>query len=173
MTNAWVPYRLTAYICLVEPFPALPIGCDNYPPANQGGISRAAAWMATDDSLWRKTMRQKYRICQSQKKKRLNIKEFAVVEKDTKNVDSSMLREDHFDLICEQDYDGEAIVRSAAAGYDELVETLRTPNLFPIAPYAAKIAESVVALLKDDDDRCVELFFDDRELFVVDIPMPR
>ncbi len=116
-------------------------------------------------------MRQKYRICQSKKKKKLNIKEFAVVEKDTKNVDSALLREDHFDLICEQDYDGEAIARSAAAGNEELVGTLRTPNLFPIAPYAEKIAESVMVLLEDDKDRCVELFFDDKELFVVDIPM--
>ena len=51
-------------------------------------------------------MRQKYRICQSQKKNTLNIKEFAVLDKDTKNVDSSMLREDHFYLICDQDNDG-------------------------------------------------------------------
>ena len=116
-------------------------------------------------------MRQKYRICQSQKKKTLNIKEFAVVEKDTKNVDSSMLRDDHFDLVCEQTYDGKAIARSAAAGYDELVEALRTPNLFPIAPYAAKIAESVIDLIEDDSDRCVELFFDDNELFVADVPV--
>ena len=117
-------------------------------------------------------MRQKYRICQSQKKNTFNIKEYAVVEKDTKNVDSAMLRDDHFDLICEQDYDGDAIARSAAAGSDELVEMLRTPNLFPIAPYAAKIAESVMTLLGDDKDRCIELFFDDRELFIVDIPSP-
>ena len=116
-------------------------------------------------------MRQKYRICQSQKKKTLNIKEFAVVEKDTKNVDSTMLRDDHFDLICEQDYDGEAIARAATAGCDELVETLRTPNLFPIEPYATKIAESVIDLSKGDEDRCVELFFDDKELLVAEIPM--
>lgn len=116
-------------------------------------------------------MRQKYRICQSKKQKALNIKEFAVVEKDTKNLDSSMLRDDHFDLICQQDYDGAAVIRSAAAGYDELMEILRTPNLYPIAPYAAKIAESVITLLKDDEDRCIELFFDDRELFVVDVPV--
>jgi hypothetical protein len=63
----------------------------------------------------------------------LNIKEFAVLDKDTKNVDSSMLREDHFDLICDQDYDGKTIARAADAGCDELVETLRTPNLYPIA----------------------------------------
>ena len=105
-----------------------------------------------------------------QKKKILNIKEFAVVEKDTKNVDSSKLRDDHFDLVCEQDYDGGVIARSAAAGNDELVETLRTPNLYPIAPYAVKIAQSVIDLIEDDKDRCVELFFDDNELFVVDIP---
>ena len=115
-------------------------------------------------------MRQKYRICRWQKKKKLNIKEFAVVEKDTKNLTSTMLRDDHFDLICEQDYDGEMIAKSAAAGSGQLVEALRTPNMFPIAPYVEKIAESVVDLLDDDQDRCVELFFDDKELVVVDIP---
>jgi hypothetical protein len=118
-------------------------------------------------------MRQKYRICQSQKKNTLNIKEFAVLDKDTKNVDSSMLREDHFDLICDQDDDGTAIARAADAGCDELVETLRTPNLYPIAPYAAKIAESVIDLSNRKEDRCVELFFDDTELFVTDIPLHR
>ena len=118
-------------------------------------------------------MRQKYRICQSQKKNELNIKEFAVLDKDTKNVDSSMLREDHFDLICDQDYDRETIARAAASGCNELVETLRTPNLYPIAPYAEKIAESVIDLSKGDEDRCVELFFDDNELFVSEIPIHR
>ena len=118
-------------------------------------------------------MRQKYRICQSQKKNTLNIKEFAVLDKDTKNVDSSMLREDHFNLICDQDYDGETIARAAAAGCNELVETLRTPNLYPIAPYAEKIAESVIDLSRGDEDRCVELFFDDNELFVSEIPVHR
>lgn len=116
-------------------------------------------------------MRQKYRICQSQKQTKLNIKEYAVVEKDTKNVDSSMLRDDHFDLVCEQNYDGAAIARSAAVGFEELVDVLRTPNLFPIAPYALKIAESVITLIQDDTDRCVELFFDDREGVVADSPM--
>jgi hypothetical protein len=116
-------------------------------------------------------MRQKFRICRSIKKKALNIKEFAVIEKDTKNVDSSMLRDEHFELVCEQDYDGESLARLASIGCNQLVEGLRTPNLFPIAPYAAKIAESVAGLIQDDEDRCVELFFDDNELFVIDIPV--
>ena len=116
-------------------------------------------------------MRQKYRICRSPGKRTLNIKEFAVIEKDTKNVASSMLRDDHFDLLCDQDYDADAVAESAAVGNDVLLETLRTPNLYPIAPYAEKIVESVIALIDEEDDRCVELFFDDNELFVVDIPM--
>jgi hypothetical protein len=120
---------------------------------------------------WRGMMRQKFRICQAKHQKILTIQEFAVVEKDTKNVDSAMLRDDHFDLIGQQDYDGETIARSAAAGPVELVETLRTPNLYPIAPYAQRIAESVVDLIADDKDRCIDLFFDDNELFVVDVPM--
>lgn len=114
-------------------------------------------------------MRQKYRICQSKAKHTLNIKEFAVVEKDTKNVKSTLLREDHFDLICEQDYEGQAVARAAAAGCDELVELLRTPNLYPIAPYAAKIAETVIDLSREDNDRCVDLFFDDTELFLAEL----
>jgi hypothetical protein len=127
----------------------------------------ASGWR-TSSRLRNRRMRQKYRICRWQKKKTLNIKEFAVVEKDTKNVASTMLRDDHFDLICEQNYDGETIARSAAAGSDQLVDALRTPNLYPIAPYVEKIAESVVDLLADDQDRCVDLFFDDRELVAVD-----
>lgn len=118
-------------------------------------------------------MRQKYRICPMQEEKILNIKEFAVVEKDTKNVDSTMLREDHFILICEQDYDYAAIARSAAGGPGELVETLRTPNLYPISSYAEKIAESVIALIDEDTDHCIELFFDDNEMSVVDAPAPQ
>ena len=114
-------------------------------------------------------MRQKYRICQMQKEKTLSIKEFAVIEKDTKNVDSLMLRDNHFDLICEQNYDYETIARSAKAGHGELMETIRTPNLYPIGDYAAKIAESVIALISDDSDRCIELFFDDKEIATGDM----
>jgi hypothetical protein len=118
-------------------------------------------------------MRQKYRICQHIKEKIVNIQELVVDEKDTKNISSTMLRDDHFDLIAEQQYDAEAIARSVAGGCDAMVTTLRTVNMFPIAPYAEKIAESVIALTKDGNDRCVELFFDDNDLFVADIPVNR
>ena len=115
-------------------------------------------------------MRQKYRICQLQKEKMVRIQEFAVIEKDTKNVDSSMLREDHFDLICEERYDSEALARSAEAGHGELVGAIRTPNLYPIADYAERIAASVMKLVLDDHDRCIDLFFDDNEIAAAEIP---
>jgi len=114
-------------------------------------------------------MRQKYRICQLQKEKTLSIQEFAVIEKDTKNVDSTMLRDNHFDLICEQNYDYETILRSAEAGPGGLMETIRTPNLYPIADYAEKIAVSVMELINGDSDRCIDLLFDDKEVSVAEL----
>jgi hypothetical protein len=118
-------------------------------------------------------MRQKYRICQYIKEKILNIQELVVDEKDTKKGSATVLRDDHYDLIAEQQYDAETVARSVAGGCDVMVATLRTPNLFPIAPYAQKIAESVIALINDGNDRCVELFFDDNDLFIADIPVNR
>ena len=115
-------------------------------------------------------MRQKYRICQLQKDKTVSIQEFAVIEKDTKNVDSAMLRDNHFDLICEQSYDFETIARSAEEGSERLMATIRTPNMYPIADYAEKIAASVLDLIQDDSQDCIELFFDDKEVPDPEIP---
>jgi hypothetical protein len=177
LTNARVPYTLKATVRPVESFSVLHIVCAAI-IGEKECISRISAKMKRVNTMAMRhnrgeTMRQKYRICQLQDKEALNIKEFAVVEKDTKNVNSSMLRDDHFDLICEQDYDGKTIARAADAGFEELVEALRTPNMYFIEPYATKIAESVIDLSKEDEDRCIELFFDDRELLVAEIPVDK
>jgi hypothetical protein len=111
-------------------------------------------------------MRQKYRICQLTNSESINIKEFAVIEKDTKNLNSAMLRQDHFDLVCEQDYPRKDIANAMAAGLDQLVEALRTTDFYPIEPYVNKIAETVIDITSGGEDRCVDLFFDDKELFV-------
>ena len=116
-------------------------------------------------------MRQKFRICQLNNSELLNIKEFAVIEKDTKNLNSAMLREDHFDLVCEQDYRGKEIANAVAAGLDQVVETLRTTDFYPIAPYANKIAETIIDITSGAEDRCVDLFFDDKELFVTELDL--
>jgi hypothetical protein len=45
-----------------------------------------------------------------------------------------------------------------------MVESLRTGNFYPIEPYAAQIAESVIKLFKSSNYGPVELIFDDLDL---------
>lgn len=110
-------------------------------------------------------MRIKYRICQDEKI--INIKEFIVDEKDGHKIATAMLHDEHFHLIAEQQYRTDTIARWMARGW-EMKAKLRTPNLFPIAPYAEKIAESVMTLIREGRDRCIELFFDENDLVVSD-----
>jgi hypothetical protein len=109
-------------------------------------------------------MRQKYQIVQDDEKHTLKIREFAVTDKDLKNVDSALLREENFSFLCEETYEDKAIQSSISKGMDVLVATLRTSNFFPIQPYAAKIAESVRAMYDSADNGSAELFFDDCDL---------
>jgi hypothetical protein len=110
-------------------------------------------------------MRQKYSISIEGVKNKLKIREYAIIQKALKNVASSMLSKETFSFLGEENYDGSIIVSSIQKGVDALVATLRTHNLFPIEPYAIKIAESVMELYASEGDRSVELFFDDVDLF--------
>ena len=109
-------------------------------------------------------MRQKYSISREDVKNELKIREYAMIQKTPKNVASSMLNKETFSFLCEETYEGSNIVSSIHRGRDDLVATLRTRNLFPIRPNAIKIAESVMELYDSDEDRSVELFFDDVDL---------
>lgn len=109
-------------------------------------------------------MRQKYLITQKGDQSDLTIREYAVIEKDLKNVESALLREDQFSFMCEERYDGSTIIRSISQGVEALMDTLRTTNMYPIKPYAQKIAESVIELYGSDSEDSVELFFDDVDL---------
>jgi len=80
-------------------------------------------------------------------------------------VASAMLSKETFSFLGEEKYDGSDIMRSIDRGPQALVETLRTSNMFPIGPYAVKIAESVTELYGSGGDSSVELFFDDIDLF--------
>lgn len=111
-------------------------------------------------------MRQKYIITQEGSDGDLHIQEYAVVDKDLKNMDRELLHDDHFDFISEVRYDGDDIQRSISQGASSLVNTLRTPNFFPIAPYANKLAETVIALYDDPQEDPLVLFFDDVDLMV-------
>ena len=114
-----------------------------------------------------KNMRQKYVISRDCAKDKLKIREYAIINKNMKKVASSMLRKGHFSFLCEETYASEHIVNSISKGKHALVSSLRTHNIFPIEPYAAKIAESVMALYDSTEDGSVELFFDDADLLSV------
>ena len=110
-------------------------------------------------------MRQKYLISREGTKNELKIKEYAIIQKVLKNAVVSLPTKETFSFLGEETYDGAIISNSIHRGMEALVETLRTVNLFPIGPHAAKIAESVMELYRSEEDNSVELFFDDIDLF--------
>ena len=112
-------------------------------------------------------MRQKYLIFQEGKNDNLKIRETAVIDKDLHRVATPMLREDHYTVLCEETYDRTDITDAIDRGTSALVNTIRTANLFPVAPYCVKIAEAVTALYASETDRSVELMFDDVDLVAV------
>jgi hypothetical protein len=116
----------------------------------------------------RDDMRQKYVISQNDDKNKLEIKEYAIIDKDLNKVASSMLQKGDFSLLCEETYETEIIVSSISKGMNALVSILRTQNMFPIEPYITEIAGSVMALYNSSEYGSVELFFDDADLVSVD-----
>ena len=112
-------------------------------------------------------MRQKYVISRDGVKNKLKIREYAIIDKNLREVASSMLQRGSFSFLCEETYESEIIVSSISKGMSALVSTLRTNNIFPIEPYVTKIGESVMALYNSSEDGSVELFFDDIDLISV------
>ena len=93
-------------------------------------------------------MRQKFLISRDFTKNELKIMEYAVLDKDLKKVASENLRKDNFSWIGEETYKSKTIINSISLGAAALVGTLRTHNIFPISPYAFKIAETVKGMYK-------------------------
>ena len=107
-------------------------------------------------------MRQKYLISRNDTKSELKISELAITDQHfKKNVAISNIENESFTFLCTETYTRDKIKNSITKGIEALVACLRTRNIFPIAPYANKIAESVIALYSVPDDGSVELFFDD------------
>jgi hypothetical protein len=108
-------------------------------------------------------MHQKYTIDQDAARGTLTIREYAVVDKDMKRVPVAGHRDEDFSLMAEETYDGESLSKPIAMGeVADLVAVLRTDNLFPISPYATKIAESIIDMYSSTECHSVELIFDDQ-----------
>jgi len=96
-------------------------------------------------------MKQKYTILKDKNSGNLKIQEYAELDKEI------------FSLVCEETYETSEIKSAASAGKLKLIAKLRTPNLYPIASYADKIADAVMGLFQKDAraDEPVDLLFDD------------
>ncbi len=109
-------------------------------------------------------MRQKYEISRSGAGNTLNIREYAIIDKHLKNVPSTLLQSSDYAFLCEASYEGDKIASSISRGVAALTVALRTRNIFPIAPFAEKIAEAVILLYSENEDAAVSLFFNDADL---------
>jgi len=96
-------------------------------------------------------MKQKYEILRDDDNKRLIIREFAELDKDTMS------------LLCEESYDRKAVKSAVGMGRDALIAALRTKNLYPPGMYAGKIAEKVIEIMGTRGKVSDELVFDDIE----------
>lgn len=110
-------------------------------------------------------MRQRFLISRNDVKNEITISEYAITDRDLKKtVAISNVQKESFTFLCAETYARDIIQQSISKGIDALVACLRTRNFFPIAPYATRIAESIIALYGAPEDGSVELFFDDRDL---------
>lgn len=100
-------------------------------------------------------MKQKYTILKDNQTDALTIQEYAELSKDL------------FSLICEESYDGDTIASAVKSDKKLLIDTLRTPNLYPISDYIDKIADTVMDLYENNQEQSgpVELVVDDVDLF--------
>jgi hypothetical protein len=98
-------------------------------------------------------MKQKYSILKDNKSGIVTIKEFAELDKGM------------FSLIFEETYENAMIEAAIEDGKDALVSAIRTPNLYPIAEYAEKIADTVIDYFENAPaEEPVELVFNDIKL---------
>ncbi len=109
-------------------------------------------------------MRQKYIISQEGTRHDFKIREYAIIDKNLKNVATPLLRQEDYEFLCEETYSHDRIERSISKGKEAVVNVLRTPNMYPIRPYVVKMAESVMVMYDSAENQSVELFFDDTDL---------
>ena len=98
-------------------------------------------------------MKQKYSIFVDKNAETMTIKEFAELDKGM------------FSLIFEETYNAAKIQSAIMEGKEALIAAIRTPNLYPIAEYVEKIADTVIDQFDSaPSEEPVELVFNDIRL---------
>jgi len=101
-------------------------------------------------------MKQKY-LLEKQEDNSLKIREYGELE------------EKSFSLMCEVVFDFESLEENLDQDISELVDVLRTDNMFPPKIYAEKIAEAVKAMYAGNlDSNPFEIIFDDMDFVARD-----
>jgi len=98
-------------------------------------------------------MKQKYILTRGEEQDTLTISEYTELENDV------------LSLICEESHDGAAIRSAIDRGVEALISTFRTHNMYPRMTYAEKIAEGIIELYETEDEKSMELIFDDKDAF--------
>ena len=97
-------------------------------------------------------MKQRFYIEGSSDKKELIIQEHSETEKDV------------YTLLCEESFDLKEVKTAAKQGEEQLLQLLRTQNLYPPSPIAQRLAETVVEFISSSGEQRMEMLFDDKEI---------
>lgn len=111
-------------------------------------------------------MHQKFMISMDLDSNMLKIYEYAIIDKIPKNSISMDQTKTKYALLCEETYNLNDIIKLISKGRSSLVSAIRTKNLFPIEPYAQRIAETVKKLYQSSGKNAAELLFNDMELLL-------
>jgi hypothetical protein len=98
-------------------------------------------------------MRQKYAIIRDDEQKALIIREYAELDKEMMS------------LLCEESYPLDSMEAAVNAGTPDVIDAIRTNNMYPPTIFAQPIAEAIINLMGDSGSPSAELFFDDKDLF--------
>lgn len=94
-------------------------------------------------------MKQKYEVIKDDAAGRFVIKEYAELDKES------------LSLLCEQEFEINAVTEAAQKGSNAVIQLIRTKNMYPPEVYAIQIAETLMTLLKTENQDMIELVFDD------------
>ena len=107
-------------------------------------------------------MLQRYDIARNDRRNRLSIKVFAVLEKRHPTRADKMSIVKKYSFIHEVSYDSDIIRAAIRDGQAALISELRSADFYPIESCAKVIAEGVTDAFNDDAEVISEIFVDDR-----------
>lgn len=111
-------------------------------------------------------MLQRYDLSVDDNTDALSIKEFAVLGRVPRKGANTVPIKEKYLLVHKVSYDGDLIRAAIDKGKRALIQELRCDAFYPINSCAQVLADGVIDLYNDRQSQPMELFFDDRSLFI-------